>query len=108
MGRKWYPLVGLAFAVSGADKLLGIGGYERLFADLGWSDTARRLLGAAEFTGGVMVASPQKRMLGGMVLVAASTAMLTTEVRQDQTDLALPRFLVLLAAATALCPWHRR
>ena len=108
MASKWFPLVGLSFAISGADKVLGIGGYERLFTDLGWSGTARRLLGAAEFLGGVMVSSTYRRMLGGLVLVGASTAMLTAEVRQNQTDLALPRLIVLLAAATALIPFRAR
>ena len=108
MASKWFPLVGLGFAVSGADKILGIGGYERMFTDLGWSETARRVLGAAEFLGGVMVSSTYRRMLGGLVLVGASTAMLTAEVRQNQTDLALPRLLVLLAAATALIPFRSR
>ncbi len=107
MASKWFPLVGLGFAVAGADKLLGVGGYERLFADMGWSDTARKLLGAAEFTGGVMVSSPYRRMLGGLVLVAASTAMLTAEMRQGETDLAFPRILVMMAAATALLPLRR-
>lgn len=110
MCRKWFSLVGLAFAVAGADKLLGIGGYERLFADMGWSESSRRLVGAAEFTGGLMVAGRQKRKLGGMVLLAASAAMLTNEIRRDRTELAIPRGLMMLAAATALCPhigWRR-
>jgi hypothetical protein len=108
MASKWFPLVGLGFAVSGADKILGLGGYERLFADLGWSQTARKLLGAAEFLGGVMISSTYRRMLGGLVLVGASSAMLTAEVRRNQSDLALPRLLVLLAAATALIPFPSR
>lgn len=108
MALKWFPLVGLGFAVSGADKILGVGGYERLFADLGWSQTSRRLLGAAELLGGVMISSTYRRMLGGLILVGASSAMLTAEVRQNQSDLALPRLLVLLAAATALIPFPSR
>lgn len=108
MLRKWFPVVGLGYAIAGADKLLGIGGYERLFADLGWSASSRRLLGAAEFTGGVLVSSRRHRSLGGLLLVAASTAMLTTELEQEQTDLALPRFILLVAAATSLLPFPLR
>ena len=107
MAHKWFPLLGLGFAIAGADKVLGIGGYERLFADMGWSETSRRVVGAAEFAGGVMISSPYKRMLGGLILVAASTAMLTAEVRQNQSDLAIPRFAVLLAAATAMLPFGK-
>ena len=101
---KWFPLLGLGFAVAGADKLLGMGAYERLFAQWGWSASARQMIGAGEFLGGVFVTSRRMRHLGGWLLTAASTAMLTAEMDRQERDLALPRFVLLLAAASALLP----
>ncbi|HSU06884.1 MAG TPA: hypothetical protein VLI93_15060 [Acetobacteraceae bacterium] len=106
---KWFPLLGLGFAVAGADKLLGLRAYDRLFAKFGWSEPARQLIGAGEFLGGVLVASNSMRHLGGTLLTAVSTAMLTAEVGGQQRDLALPRCILLLSAASALLPVpHRR
>ena len=76
---KWFPLLGLGFAVAGADKLLGMRAYDRLFAKWGWSETTRQLIGVGEFTGGVLVASATLRHLGGWLLTATSAAMLTAE-----------------------------
>jgi hypothetical protein len=101
---KWFPLLGLGFAVAGADKLLGMRGYERLFAKWGWSEPARQLIGAGEFIGGVLVASNGLRHLGACLLTAVSTAMLTAEVDRQELDMALPRSILLLAAASALLP----
>jgi len=109
MMRKWFPFLGLGFAVAGADKLLGFGGYGRLFAKWGWSDGARQLVGATEFAGGVLVASERCRHAGGLLLTTVSAAMLSAEIDRDERDLALPRFVLMLAAATALWPgWGRR
>ncbi len=108
MVRKWFPFLGLSFAVAGADKLLGLGVYERLFAKWGWSDGARRLVGAGEFAGGVLVASERYRHVGGWLLTTVSAAMLSAEIDHDERDLALPRFVLMLAAATALLPWRPR
>jgi hypothetical protein len=42
-------------------------------------------------------------------LTAASTAMLTAEIDRHERDLALPRFVLLIAAVTSLLPsWGRR
>jgi hypothetical protein len=109
MVRKWFPFLGLGFAVAGADKLLGLGGYERLFAKWGWSNGPRQFVGATEFAGGVLVASERGRQLGGWLLTMVSAAMLSTEIDRNERDLALPRFVLMLAAATALLPrWLRR
>jgi hypothetical protein len=100
--RKWFPLLGLGFAIAGADKVLGLGAYDRLFAKLGWSDAARQLVGASELAGGVLVASERLRHVGGWLLTAVSAAMLGAEIDREERDLALPRFVLMLAATTAL------
>jgi hypothetical protein len=105
--RKWFSLIGLGFAIAGADKLMRMRGYERLFADWGWSDDARQAVGAAEFAGGVLIASRSLRHLGAWILATASTAMLTAEMKRGERDLALPRFIMLLAAASALLPFAK-
>lgn len=98
----WFPLLGLGFAVAGADKILGYRGYERLFERWGWSDQVMRAVGFAELAGGVLVATRRHRRRGGMLLTAASTAVLTKELNQEDTRLAMPRLALLLAAMAAL------
>lgn len=97
----WFPLLGLGFAIAGADKMLGLRGYRRLFRHLGLSETAMSLIGAGEFAGGVLVASSSGRRLGGLLLTMASTAVLTSELRQGDDQLALPRSLLLVASVIA-------
>ncbi len=107
----WFPLLGLGFAVAGADKVMGLSGYRRMFGHLGLSDQARGLIGAGEFAGGVLVASLAGRRLGGLVLTMASTAVLTSELRQREDQLALPRAALLAAAVLAAAfpaPANRR
>ena len=108
MVRKWFPLLGLGFAIAGADKLLGLGGYDRLFAKWGWSDGARQLVGATEFAGGVLVASARCRHAGGWLLTTVSAAMLSAEIDHDERDLALLRLVLTLAAVTAFWPMRLR
>jgi hypothetical protein len=97
----WFPLLGLGFALAGADKILGSQGYQRLFRHLEMSNDAMALIGAGEFAGGVLVSSLAGRRLGGLILTIASTAVLTSELRKGADDLALPRGLLLLAAMAA-------
>ncbi len=61
-----------------------------------------RLIGVGEFAGGVLVASRRYRRRGGMLLTAASTAVLTKELNQQDTDMAVPRLVLLLASVSAL------
>ena len=100
----WYPLLGLGFAIAGADKLMGQRGYRQMFRDWGWSPESRRLLGAAEFAGGVLVSSEMARPLGGVVLAAASASVLTSELCRGETNRALPRGALLLASLLAVLP----
>jgi uncharacterized membrane protein YphA (DoxX/SURF4 family) len=105
----WFPLLGLGFAVAGADKLLGVSGYKRLFSQLGLSEQTRGVIGAGELAGGVLLASGAGRKLGGLMLTMASTAMLTAEKRAGEDQLAVPRSLLLLASMMAVfAPPDRR
>lgn len=103
----WFPLLGLGFAIAGADKLMGQSGYRHMFRGWGWSRESRRLLGAGEFAGGVLLANDAARQLGGLVLTTASTAVLTSELRRGEAGRALPRGALLLAAALAILPSRR-
>ncbi len=95
-------MLGLGFAVAGADKLLGLRSYQPLFQHWGWPKSIMRLVGAGEFLGGVLVASQSQRRRGGMLLAATSAAVLAQEVQHRDTDLATPRFILLLASLAAL------
>jgi hypothetical protein len=100
----WFPLLGLGFALAGADKLLGQPGYRRLFRRWGWSQDAMRVVGACEVAGGVLIASSWGRRLGGLALTAASTAVLTAEMERAESSRALPRILLLATAIMAALP----
>jgi uncharacterized membrane protein YphA (DoxX/SURF4 family) len=105
-GSVGYPILGLGFAIAGADKLLALRGYRRLFRHWGWSRSAMRAVGAGELAGGIMLASPGARRLGAVVLTGVCAAVLTAELRRSETRHALPRGALLLAAA--LCALPRR
>lgn len=100
--RFWFPALGAAFAVAGADKLIGNRGYSRMFRHLGWGSGAKRAVAVAEMAGGALLAAPSTRRLGGAVLAATSAAVLTSEVRHGDGGLALPRALLLVAALTGV------
>lgn len=100
--RFWFPALGAAFAIAGADKIIGNRGYSSMFRHLGWSRTGMRAVAVAELAGGALLAFRSTRKLGGMVLAATSTAVLASEVRHGDGSLALPRGLLLAAALTAV------
>lgn len=106
MLRTMSSLLGLGFAVAGTDKLLGITGYRRLFRHWGWSRDTMRIVGAVELLGGAALLCPPGRRLGGLLLTMVSAAVLTAELRRGETDRALPRGALLVAAA--LCALPRR
>ena len=97
-----YPTLGAAIAVAGLDKLVGQRGYERMFGDLDWSEGEMRAVAAAEVAGGLMMVPRQTRTIGGLLAAAASGAVLASELRHRDLDLAVPRALVLLAALSVL------
>ena len=99
-------LLGLGFAVAGTDKLLSQNGYRRLFRHWGWSRETMGAIGAGEMLGGLALLCPPSRRLGGLLLTAVSTAVLTAELRRGETQRALPRGALLLAAM--LCAVPRR
>ena len=100
-------LVGAAFAVAGADKMIGQRGYAEAFRHLGWSERAMRLAGTAEAIGGVLAAIPATRAAGSVLLVGASAAVLHSEIRRGNWRLAVPRLGMLCAALTPLLSRRR-
>lgn len=97
-----YPTFGGAVALAGLDKLVGQRGYERMFGHLGWSEAEMRAAAAAEVAGGLLVMSRRTRRLGGAMVALGSLAVLSSELRQGDAKLAVPRALVLLAAVAAM------
>jgi len=101
-----FPGLGAAFAVAGADKIIGNRGYARMFDHLGWSPLGLRTVAVAEMAGGALLASSSTRRLGGAILAATSAAVLASEVRHRDGVLAGPRAMLLLAALAAI-GWRR-
>lgn len=98
----WYPVLGLAFAVAGADKLLRDPGYEKLFRRFGWTRGQQQATAALEILGGLLLASPKTRRLGGVILAGESTAVLAAEIRTQKAELAVPRVLLLTSVLKAI------
>ena len=100
----WFPVLGLAFAVAGADKLYGLRGYRMMFRHWGWSERQMRAVGASEVLGGALLLAPATRRAGGVLLAATSATVLTAELRHREGSLGGPRLALLAAAVTALLP----
>jgi uncharacterized membrane protein len=107
MFRAATSLLGLGFVVTGADKMLGLRGYRRLFRDWGWSRQTMRVVGAAELLGGTALLCPPGRRMGALLLTTISTAVLTAEVRRGEMERALPRGALLLAAVLCALPGRK-
>lgn len=105
--NTWNTLVGAAFAVAGADKMIGQRGYVEAFRHLGWSERAMRLAGTAEAIGGVLAVIPATRAAGSVLLAGASAAVLQSEIRRGDWRLAVPRLGMLCAALTPLLSRRR-
>lgn len=97
-----YALLGAAFAVAGADKLVGNEDYEEMFEDLGWSPEGMKAVAAAEIAGGLLLGFRSTRRVGAAVLAGTSAAVLTSELKHERTTLAGPRGLLLAASLMAL------
>ena len=97
-----YPALGTAIAVAGSDKLAVDNSYGCMFRGLGWSQSDMRLLALVEVAGGALMIPRLTRRLGGAVVAAASAAVLSSELRDGDAQLAGPRALVLLAGLSAL------
>jgi len=102
IGSYFFPALGAAFAVAGADKIIGDRGYARMFRHLGWSRGGMRAVAAAELAGGALLAAGSTRRLGGAILAATSATVLASEMRHGDGQLALPRATLLVAALTAV------
>ena len=97
-----FPAIGVAVAVAGGDKLAGNKDYSTMFRILGWSEFDMKAAATAEVAGGLMMALPRTRRLGGALLAAASAAVLMSEINGNQPKLAAPRAALLLAGLAAL------
>ena len=98
----WYPVLGLAFAVAGADKLMRNEGYEKLFRAFGWTRGQQQATAAVEVLGGLLLASPNTRRLGGLLLAGESATVLAAEIRTRKAELAVPRVLLLTSVLKAI------
>jgi len=98
----FFPLLGAAFAVAGADKIIGNRGYARMFDHLGWSRGGLRAVAVAEMAGGALLAAGSTRRLGGAIAAATSATVLASEMRHGDSELAVPRAMLMAAALAAL------
>lgn len=105
-----FPMFGAAVALAGGDKLAGVRAYDGMFQHLGWSQDAMRLAAAAEVAGGLLMLPPATRGIGGALIMAASAAVLNSELKKGDTSLAIPRGLILATAVAAMLTprWKRR
>jgi len=106
--RFFFTLLGLAFASAGSNKLGDQHGYHRLFHRWGWTTREMRLVGLAEILGGLLVALPRTRKIGGAILSATSGTVLSAELRRGDGELAAARGAMLLAALSAFLPTAKR
>ena len=97
-----FPALGAAIAVAGADKLTGDRRYSQMFRHLGWSRFDAQAVASVETVGGVMMAAPPTRRLGGLLVAGVSATLLLSEIRHGDDKLAIARGLVLLAGIAAL------
>jgi len=102
IGSYFFPLLGAAFAVAGADKLIGNRGYARMFDHLGWSRGGLRTVALAEVAGGALLAAGSTRRLGGAIAAATSATVLASEMRRGDSELAVPRAMLMVAALVAV------
>jgi hypothetical protein len=96
-----FPAFGTAVALAGSDKLVGMRAYNGMFRRLGWSRDDMRAVATAEIAGGLLMMSRLTRPLGGSLVAATSAAVLASEIRRGDTDLAVPRGLIMLLALGA-------
>ncbi len=97
-----YPLLGLAVAMAGYDKLSGDRAYRQVFRELDWSESEMQAAAAAEVAGGIMMVPRFSRRLGGALVAATSATVLSSELERGDDRLAAYRGIVLLAGLAAL------
>ncbi len=90
--------VGATMATAGLAKLLRLPAYEKLVQGLHWSDGERQAIGVSELVGGLMMLVGPTRRLGAGIVLAASGAALSVELRSKQPQLSTPRAGLMLAA----------
>jgi hypothetical protein len=97
----FYPAIGTAVALAGADKLAGDRAYAQMFRHLGWSRGDMVAAATAEVLGGLLMGPRVTRRLGGLLVGAASLAVLISELNHRDSKLAKPRSMVLMTALAA-------
>lgn len=102
IGSGFFTVLGAAFVVAGADKIIGDRGYARMFNHLGWSRNGLRAVAVAEMAGGALLAAGSTRRLGGAIAAATSATVLASEMRRGDSQLAIPRTMLLAAALVAV------
>ena len=105
--RLFFTLLGLSFAAAGSSKLADQHGYRQLFRRWGWSTREMQLVGLAEIAGGILVAAPATRKLGGALLAATSGTVLAAELRNGNGEMGTARAALLLAALSAFIPYRQ-
>lgn len=97
-----YPLLGMAVALAGGDKLFGNRAYRRMFRHLDWSESEMQAAAAAEIVGGLLMVPRFTRRLGGALVAATSATVLSSEIEQGDNRLATYRGAVMLAGLAAM------
>ena len=90
--------IGATMVGGGLAKLARPPAYEKLVGALDWTGQERQGLGVAELVGGALMLIGPTRRLGAGVVLAASGAALTFELRAGQSQLAGPRAAIILGA----------
>jgi hypothetical protein len=72
-----------------------------MFRHLGWSRGDMVAAATAEVLGGLLMGPRVTRRLGGLLVGAASVAMLISELNHKDRNLAKPRSMVLMTALAA-------
>lgn len=103
-----FPILGASIALAGLDKLVGQRGYRQLFGHLDWSEDGMRAVAVAELAGGLLMVPAATRRFGGALVVAASSAVLSSELDHGDARLAVPRSVVLMVALAAVVAPARR
>jgi hypothetical protein len=89
---------GATMVAGGIAKLARPPSYEKLVAELQWTEEERQSIGVAELLGGALMLFGPTRRIGAGLVLAASGAAIAVELKSGATELATPRAAIMLAA----------